>query len=922
MTIDFSGFTAAQIEAIEHGHGNLQLIACAGAGKTEVVACRVARLLEKGAQGGLGPDGIIAFTFQEKAAAELKQRIVERCREQLGTVTGMAEMFVGTIHGFCLDLLKDEVPQYLKYEVLGEVRQRVFVDRFSAKSGLTRTTDLKGAALKRYRDTPLYTSALDILRESEIVPGEVPASLIDGLEAYRGLLHERAYLDYAAIMELAAQVLEQDAGVRERIAARVRHVIVDEYQDVNPVQERVVRALHELGAHVCVIGDDDQTIHQWRGSDVGNILSFDTRYPDVHRVRLQENFRSTAGIVETARDFITQNSERLPKAMIPASSQVYERGDVCALNFEDPEAEAAFIAETIEQLKGIAFDDVPGGRGLTYSDMAILLRSVRRNAEPITNALTAAGIKFVVRGLNNLFDTPEVHAARELFYYIAGPGNRRPVRRRPDVVAAWITAGLGISGDKLEAALDAVDGAIAAFKSEDPTLYSLYSLQRVFIRFLEDIELFEERVPSGRGEIVFYNLGKFSQVISDFEAIHFRSKPAEKYPTFADHLQYGVENEYDEGWLDHPFTIPDAVQVLTVHQAKGMQWPVVFVPALVRNRFPAAGVGGRSVWHILRKEAVVGQARYQGSIEDERRLFYVALTRSQKFLFLSWAPIEGFNNRYKHKSEFWEDVLVSRHVKRRRPDFSSRPRLPSRRRRSHADVLLSFSDLKYFFECPYQFKLRMLYGFNLPIHEALGYGKSLHDTLAEVHADAIRGQLPDPTGVPDLLDRHLHVPFAYPALKEQLRTSADRVVRQYLHDNRDLFDKLEFAEKKIELDLGDGVTVVGRIDLVRRIDTDETTIVDLKTSERSQAEDVTELQLHVYVVGHEALTGRTADFVEVYELDEGKRKPRAVDEEFVDDVKREIARAATALRSGTLEPAPKASRCASCDFRRMCSKAA
>jgi DNA helicase-2/ATP-dependent DNA helicase PcrA len=260
-------------------------------------------------------------------------------------------------------------------------------------------------------------------------------------------------------------------------------------------------------------------------------------------------------------------------------------------------------------------------------------------------------------------------------------------------------------------------------------------------------------------------------------------------------------------------------------------------------------------------------------------------------------------------------------VKRRRPDFSTRPRLEPQARAGVADVVLSFSDLKYFFECPYQFKLRILYGFNAPIPEALGYGKSLHDALSEVHGRALEGEMPSPINIPALLDRHLHLPFAYPSLIETLRESADGVLAKYFADNADLFDKLEFSEKKIEIVLDDGVTVVGRIDLVRRLDNNETTIVDFKTSERSQEEDVTEMQLHIYVVGHEALTGRTADFVEIYELEDGRRKPRSVDEEFVTDVKAAVRGAADSLRNGQLSPAPRATVCATCDYRRLCSSA-
>src|SRR3990172_11931594 len=145
--------TESQRRAVEYDGRNLQLIACAGSGKTEVVARRVVHLLTPGEGGGLAPRNIIAFTFTDKAAAELKERIITRCRQALGEVIGLAEMFVGTIHAFCLELLKTEAPKYLKYEVLNEVQQGLFVDRNSKQSGLTASTDLTGTPLKRYRDT-------------------------------------------------------------------------------------------------------------------------------------------------------------------------------------------------------------------------------------------------------------------------------------------------------------------------------------------------------------------------------------------------------------------------------------------------------------------------------------------------------------------------------------------------------------------------------------------------------------------------------------------------------------------------------------------------------------------------------------------------------------------------------------------------
>jgi len=169
------------------------------------------------------------------------------------------------------------------------------------------------------------------------------------------------------------------------------------------------------------------------------------------------------------------------------------------------------------------------------------------------------------------------------------------------------------------------------------------------------------------------------------------------------------------------------------------------------------------------------------------------------------------------------------------------------------------------------------------------------------------------------VDTHLHTPYAYSALQETLRNAAVRSVENYLVDNQEDFDKLEFSEKSIEINLGGGVTVAGRIDLVRRTDTDEVSIVDLKSTKRAQSEDLTETQLHIYALGYQELTGRNADYVEIYNLDERKRKPRSVDEDFLDDVKSKVRKAANALRKGALDARPAKKRCSTCDYCRICT---
>lgn len=912
------GFTPRQRDAIAHTRGNLQLIACAGSGKTEVVAQRVVNLLRPVTAGGAGcaPENIVAFTFTEKASAELKERIHKRCQEQLGSTIGLADLYVGTIHGFCLELLKTEVAEYLKFEVLNEVQLSLFVDRHSKSSGLTQSTTLKGVPLKRYVDTRTYISALAILREDEVIVPELLAgnSVASNRVNYERLLHDKGYLDYSGILAEAVRELRVNEGLRQRLATRIRHVIVDEYQDVNPVQEAVAEELHALGADICVVGDDDQTIYQWRGSDVQGILGFEQRYQPVTPVRLEENFRSSEGIVAVARDFVRRVKPRLEKEMKSTDAQAYEEGDIVALGFDSPEEEADYIARTCRDLHGVAVREGDTQRGIAWSDMAILLRSVRRDGDVITAALRKAGVKYIITGMDNLFEQPEVEAARQLFYFLANKIDENTVRD------AWERADLGIAKSKLSGAIAEAARARNNMKKADLGQFQVYNLQRQFMAFLENAELREERVPNGRGEVVFYNLGKFSQAISDFESIHFRSEPMEKYKSFSGFLEHHAAKAYPEGWQDNAYASPDAVRIMTVHQAKGLQWPVVFIPQLVRNRFPSKGGGGRTPWHLIPAGAFENAARYKGGEADERRLFYVAVTRAQKFLHMTWAPTEG-NSHAQSPSDFFDEVRESKYVKRKRRDYAARNRLPPRPRASVANVALSFSDMKYFLECPYQFKLRILYGFNAPLAEALGYGKSLHDALAEVHGRALRGELIDPSEAAALVDRHLRAPYAYPALREKLAAAARRVIDAYIRKNEREFSKVEFSEKAIEIALGDGVSVVGRIDLVRRLDTGETTIVDLKSTDRAQSDEITETQLHIYALGYQELTGRRADYVEIYQLDDQKQKRRPVGDEFMDDVKRDVRAAAQALRENNLVPAPAKKSCNECDYCNLCSAA-
>jgi DNA helicase-2/ATP-dependent DNA helicase PcrA len=899
-------YTSAQLEAIRYIDGNLQLIACAGSGKTQVISERVAEILDRKQGAGIRPSNIVAFTFTDRAAAALKDRISQRIAARLGAVTGLADMYVGTVHGYCLDLLQKHVPKYFKYQVLTEVQTRLIVDRNSVRCGM------KGAGLRRYVDSRRYVEAMNILRE-----GRIDWTILDGnpiirsLEMYRGLLEAKAYLDYTSILEAAVHLVEADTMLRDSLAAQVRYLIVDEYQDINPLQERLIDSLHHLGAQVCVVGDDDQTLYQFRGADVTNILTFASRYAPVHTVRMQENFRSSSGVVELSREIIKLNSQRLPKEMEPAGQQPFARGDIICQQFSNPESEGEWIARQVKAMIGVPFRDDPNGvdRGLTYSDFAVLFRSVRGNAGPTLEALKREDIPTVVVGFNNLFERAEIEAARALFGYVVGEVAEE------ELTDLWRQARVGFTNQHWLAALN----VIRIQRQFSPSQRrASYTLQRTFLAFLEALALREEDIPA-EGEIIYYNLGKFSQVISDYEQIHFHSEPREKHKSFYDFLVHQAHDYYPEGAQDNALVRPDAVQILTVHQAKGLEWPVVFVPALLKNRFPAKASGGKSVWHIVPAQAVQNAAAYRGGVEEERRVLYVALTRSQKYLYCSFAPMVD-NQLFRQPSQFVGEITKPNLILTRPPAVPWPERVPTRRRQTVVNIALTFSQFKYFKECPYQFKLRFLYGFNAPIEEALGYGKSLHDALAEIHRRSLAGDSISDAEVPGIVARHLNVPFAYPDLRQQLHIAGTRAIGRYVTENRPNLTHLQHVEQDIELDLGDGVVVNGRIDLIRNLQSGETAIVDFKSNDRAQAEDVTRMQLHLYTVGYRALTGQSADLIEVHELEEGRIIVREeIDAQLEEQTLGEIIGAALALRLNRLPRVSHwGSACNACDFSGIC----
>lgn len=878
----------AQAKAVKTIDEDLEIIACAGAGKTGVVTRRIINILK--CKPDIQPKNIVAFTFTEKAAEELKSRIYKYAKEELGSTLGFADMYVGTIHGFCLRMLQEFIPQFQNFTVLDEIKTKLFIDKNYFDSGM------KDFGLKMYVETSLFLSTMSTLNESWDEHFKWDAKTLAAVEKYKSLFYEKHFFDYSLILREMLEQMQHNEEFYKIITDRVRYLTVDEYQDTNPIQERLIRCIKDFGCNLCVVGDDDQTIYQFRGSDADNILTFKERYGIEKYIVLDTDYRSSEAIVDIAHRVIVNNTKRLPKKMKSGAEFKYEEGDTVYREFEQIEDECDFIAQRIKQLHEV---------GINYSEMAVLLRK-KKFGDDFSKKFDEYDIPYIVEGVNALFETEECKAAKGIFDYLEGSINMQ------NLYKLW--QGVEYHFD-LKDLTDAI-GYLATIDVNSKKFYADFILQDVFHNFLRRIDITED---SGNihAEVILYNLGKFSQVIHDFETINFATLPKNKLERFCKFLQYTASGYYPEGHLANTYIRPDAVNIMTVHQAKGLEYTAVFVPQLSKNNFPAARVGGKGIWHVIDKSWITNSERFNGGIEEERKLFYVAVTRAKKYLYLTRAP----HGRDKIVSQFLIEAkespyMLSYDAQMEYTDLQLPPM-----NKEQAAINLNFSILQDYFDCAYRFKLSMFYGFVQPLAASMGHGIAMHNIVRNIHKKYIEGENLTREEVAAIVDETFYLPYANEKLAENMLAGAKKSVDSYFVKNEADFKNIEMAEAYIELDMGDGIKVNGRIDLVKRRELSgevKTTIVDFKTADRNVTECVNAEQLRIYALGYKELTGHKADYLEILNLDNAENERVRVTEGLTDDVATEIKEAAKNIRANHLEKKCSKEKCSACYLNYLC----
>lgn len=903
-----------QLRAVQHRSSDLQLIACAGSGKTETVAQRVAALIDE----NVSPEAIVAFTFTERAALELKDRILKRVKEKKGAafLDRLGPMYVGTIHGYCFRLLQDHVPKYGNYDVLDEHRHAGILAREFFNLGLTAVF-------------PGRTATADFIRTVDVIGNElIDVATLDGtplgdcVQKYLQMLERYHFLTFGLIISKAVEALG-DPKVLARVTTPLRHLIVDEYQDINPAQQQLIALLTKPPVHLTVVGDDDQAIYQWRGSDVRHIVNFATERGTVHSESLDTNRRSRPAIIAAANAFAQTIPERIEKEMKPHRSAGVN--EVVPWMAETDADEAETIARHIKLLHE---------QGYAYRDIAVLFRSVRTSAPPLLDACQRLGIPVSCGGRTGLFLQEDVAAFGELFAWVLDKDWRdgRYEAFRPsdlDRLVSYFMSAFDVQRPEAEVRRYFMDWKSHCQQGAKPV-----SLVGHYYRHLFLLGAFRIDLDTPEGSARFGALARFSELLADFEHVTRRGRYVVEngervfrggrdrgrpyLESLYRYLVYYARDAYED-FPGEPAADLDAVDILTVHQAKGLEWPVVFIPSLVSRRFPSFRAGTPQRW-FLPDEVLSDETRrrYEGGDAEERRLFYVALTRARDCVYLS--AFKRITNTFK-PSPYLKEVAGQVPALQ-----NSLPLLSAKTKGEDAELPpleLSFSDFALFEECGHRYRLGSLLGFQQELAVELGYGNAIHHVLRHLAESAREtGVVPDATALARLVDDEFYLPFADHPGFVRMHAAAGTLVRRYVSDYKEDLKRVWAIERPFELHLEHGI-LAGRADIILDQEAGKVgslAIVDYKVAKSEERNERYEQQLAVYTAAGRG-EGLEVNAAYLHELNDGERHSVDISANTVAVAVQHVSTAMKKIRDGQFRASPEARKCKACDYRLVCTHA-
>nr|BDD46571.1 hypothetical protein 5 [bacterium] len=917
-------------------------LACAGSGKSRTLAYRIARLLAEGNP----PESIVAFTFTEKAAESIKRRVSEALVTAGLDPMVMGAMFIGTIHAYCQHVLGDMDATYRQFDVLDENRLILYLISRFGRLGLAgfraRARGARGGRPGSYFDTiDQVSSAWKTVNDELIDLAQIQAEdqeLGDLLITLRDSLQRDQYIDFSLMIRSVVEALHRHDPVAEAAVESLQHLMCDEYQDVNPCQEELIRLLHQRSQTLFVVGDDDQSIYAWRGADVSNILDFQQRYPQAANHTLAHNFRSTQPIVEASDAFVTAQLGASRMAKKPAAFANRQPQDFRSLWFEDRSTEAEWVAGRIQALLGTAYEEPDGTvRGLTPADFAVLMRSTRtleQNDNPrhaaFTDALLAHDIPYSLEAGGGPFDRPQVAVLRSTFDLLRNSSpDRNTVQRHfnNEVLPVYPNA------DFNELVGVMTEWGRAVHRPEGTSRIRLYPQKLVY-----DLLGAFGVASTNFTDDVMRDIGLFSRMILDVETVYLSVDSRHRFSELLNFLSNAAESGYDVS-TDDLVQRPDAVTVATVHKMKGLEFPCVFVVDAEAQRFPKnrRSYGGWLPAGVM--TPAINRGAYQSTPDEETRLFYTAVTRAERYLYITGAESLPNARRAKRRSPYALEISNHNAVS---DDPAALPAglVPAAqtRRMEDSEYPTSFSEVRYYMSCPKSYQFRERFGLNPTVPEMFGYGRTVHTSIQKLHErfpDTVPGRGDAEQTVSETF--HLkHVPPSRdpdnnPGGYERARDSAIAAISDYVEHHGNDFVQERTLEATFEIPAADCV-ITGSIDLLLRENQNgeilDAAIVDFKAmaggSEPAQNEELTwtelAMQVQLYARAADQVLGQNARTGSVHLLKDNQRVEVPITQEAVDAALANIEWAVQGILNSDFPMRPHADKCSNCDFAMICPR--
>ena len=894
------------------GGGPIRVVAGAGTGKTAVIAERFRRLVAS----GVSPSSILVMTFTERAAAEMRQRI-----ESLIDDVAPA---VGTFHSVALGWLRADgravgVPP--SFQILTGADRWILTRELmwkigdSAFTGDERPDDLVAPALQmlermKQELVPVGRLAAWAASSDDLEKAELMRACVRLFRAYEKECRKRRLLDFEDLLVMAVRMLDEHASLLGKYTARFPHVLVDEYQDLNLAQERLVELVASR-SQPFVVGDDDQSIYRFRGASRASLERFNALFPAAKTITIGRNHRSSRRIVSAASILIMNNRDRLAKQLIST-----EPGPLVELWLSpDGETEAAAIATQAAALVE---------RGTSLREIAVLCRT-NAIARPIAAALAARRLPHVVIGGHGFHDRPEIRDVIALMRVLHDPGDvvaiARAMTRPPaNLDPARALGALRSRGEK--APLDAMKSFVPA-RSFANLLESLAAdASRLDVRDLffelmnrtRYLEVISARLEASEAARVTANVSRFAEMIAEFcETSDDRSIAA-----YMRHLDLVLLSGEDEEQAPVE-TADDAIHVMTIHQSKGLEFEAVFVPGLVEGRLPQSGRSPRfELPPAVLEPLVRGREDVVG---EERRLLYVAMTRAKRHLYLTRASHYEGGRRWRD-SRFLEEVRAAgpRTVcERTFESLLAAPLTPTLSPKWEREkIVLSYSAIQAYRDCPRQYWYRQEQ--RLPVVQSAEavHGVILHEVLrqagearksgAQVTAQMLESFHEEAWKAQDFPDPRRAATF------RRLGAAQLEAYRK-----KGGFDAPpEFLEHPFSAAV-DGWTLRGIIDRIDRTDTGWR-IVDYKSG-RPLTRRRRDMQVALYALG--ATTALSLDPIELEVVYLASGESIKVDKvsSLVTEATTQAAEVAEGVRAGRFEARPERRRCRLCAYRLACAEA-